>query len=481
MFYHGSRTKESRPSVTVSTEATAALPVYFGTAPVNLADEKNVNKVVLAYTYDDAVKAFGYSDDWEKYTLCEVIDAAFDKFKVAPILLVNVLDPEKHKTSKSEDLTVKDGQAKIDTEGVILSSLNITANATQLEQGKDYVASFDDEGKVIIALITNTEATTLSATFNVLDTSLVTEADIIGGTDVDTGVVTGFELLNHVFPQYRMVPGLIVAPGFSQNPTIAAVMRSKATTVNTYFKAFAITDANTTEAPKYTDVSNWKLENSYTSSFEAIAWPMAAYNNKVYHISTLVALSISKIAAENGGYPYESPSNKTLPINKAVVKAGAGKYQEVIIPPDVANELNNQGILTILNFVGGWVAWGNMTAAYPEEDHLDVPNRFIPTRIMHNWICNTIVLTTWSDVDGPIRRRIIDNVLDKMNIWINSLVTNEVILGGRIVFLAEDNPIEQLENGKVVFRYYVAESSPAQEIENIIEFDATYYNALFAS
>jgi len=84
-------------------------------------------------------------------------------------------------------------------------------------------------------------------------------------------------------------------------------------------------------------------------------------------------------------------------------------------------------------------------------------------------------------VDGPIRRRVIDNVLDKMNIWINSLVTNEVILGGRIVFLAEDNPIENLTNGKVVFRYYVAESSPAQEIENIVEFDASYYNTLFAS
>lgn len=481
MFYHGSRTKESRPSVTVSTEATAALPIYFGTAPVNLADEKNVNKVVLAYTYDEAVEAFGYSDDWEKYTLCEVIDAAFKKVGVAPIALVNVLDPEKHKTSKNEELTVKDGQAKIDSVGVILSSLNITANSTQLEQGKDYIASFDEEGKVIIALITNTEATTLSSSFNVLDTSLVTEADIIGGTDVNTGVVTGFELLNHVFPQYRMVPGLIVAPGFSDNPTIAAVMRAKATTVNTYFKAFAITDADTTEAPKYTDVSNWKLENSYNSSFEAIAWPMAAYNDQVYHISTLTALSIAKIAADNGGYPYESPSNKGLPINKAVVKEADGKYREVIIPPDIANELNNHGILTILNFVGGWVAWGNMTAAYPEDEILDVPNRFIPTRIMHNWICNTIVLTTWADVDGPIRPRLIDNILDKMNIWINGLVTNEVILGGRIVFRAEDNPIEALENGKVVFRYYVAESSPAQEIENIVEFDATYYNTLFAS
>jgi len=481
LFYHGSRTKESRPSVTVSTEATAALPFFVGTAPIHLADEQNVNKVMLVYSWDEAIKSFGYSDDWEKYTLCEVIDAAFKKVGVAPLVLVNVLDPSKHKTNKSLELTVQNGQAKIDLEGVILSSLNITANATQLEQGKDYVASFDDEGKVVIALINSIEATTLSATFNVLDPSLVTEADIIGGRNVNTGEVTGLELINYVFPQHQMVPGLIVAPGFSDNPTIAAVMRAKATAVNTYFKAFALTDADTTEVKKYTDVYTWKVENGYTDPFEGFAWPLAAWNDQVYHISTLTALSISKIAAENGGYPYESPSNKSLNINKAVVKESDGKYREVIIPPDVANELNNQGILTILNFVGGWVAWGNMTAAYPDEENLDVPNKFIATRIMHNWICNTIVLTTWSDVDGPIRRRIIDNVLDKMNNWINSLVTNEVILGGRIVFLADDNPIEQLQNGKVVFRYYVAESAPAQEIENIIEFDATYYNALFAS
>ena len=41
--------------------------------------------------------AVGYSDDFKKYTLPQSIDATFRKFAVAPVILINVLDPAKHK------------------------------------------------------------------------------------------------------------------------------------------------------------------------------------------------------------------------------------------------------------------------------------------------------------------------------------------------------------------------------------------------
>ena len=52
----------------------AGLPVIVGTAPVHLGSDDesltNVNKPQLIYSYNDAVKLFGYSDNWEKYRDC---------------------------------------------------------------------------------------------------------------------------------------------------------------------------------------------------------------------------------------------------------------------------------------------------------------------------------------------------------------------------------------------------------------------------
>ena len=47
----------------------------------------------------------GYSDDFRKYTLCQSIDASFRVFNIAPIVCINVLDPNKpaHVTEAAPD------------------------------------------------------------------------------------------------------------------------------------------------------------------------------------------------------------------------------------------------------------------------------------------------------------------------------------------------------------------------------------------
>ena len=58
-----------------------------------------MNTPKLCYSYKEACAAVGYSDDWEKYTLCQSIYTCFNVQNVAPIILVNVLDPAVHKTA----------------------------------------------------------------------------------------------------------------------------------------------------------------------------------------------------------------------------------------------------------------------------------------------------------------------------------------------------------------------------------------------
>ncbi|HIT03721.1 MAG TPA: phage tail sheath family protein, partial [Candidatus Caccocola faecipullorum] len=81
-FFHGVRTTESPTSILPAAPCEAAMPVYFGVAPVHRTDDlKNkINYPILCNAYDDAVMSLGYDDDWAKWTLCENIYAQFALF-----------------------------------------------------------------------------------------------------------------------------------------------------------------------------------------------------------------------------------------------------------------------------------------------------------------------------------------------------------------------------------------------------------------
>ncbi|AHN22076.1 phage tail protein [Lysinibacillus varians] len=476
MIRHGSRVREVPTSISAPVVATATLPVVFGTAPIHLAEtQENVNQPVLAYSFAEFVKAFGYSDDWANYTLCEMADLAFRQFKVAPVVFVNVLDPTKHKTSKTESITIRNKKGMIETTGILLKSLVVQNNETKLKNDEDYMASFNEDGQVVLAIVKG-NVTTVNVTYDYVTPNVITNNHIIGGYDNASGKSTGLELLNNVFPKLGMVPGLVLAPKFSKDPTVAAVMKAKASSINSYFKAQVLDDVNTRVANTYTKVNEWKNTNNYTGHNEVVCWPLVGMGDKVYHLSSHIACRIMKTAYDNGDFPHESPSNKSLPMTKLLVEKDNG-YEEIDLSPDQAELLNNQGITTAINFIGGWRAWGNYTGAYP--GNTDVKDIFTPVRITHNWLGNTIILTTWSMVDGPIGPRLINRVLDTMGMWLNGLQGQGVLIGGRVEFRKEDNPLTDLNSGKIRFRYLVAEPTPAQDIDNILEFDVNYYNALF--
>lgn len=478
MARHGSRVREVPTSLSAPVVATATLPVVFGTAPINLTETlENVNKPVIAYSFAEFAKALGYSDDWKSYTLCEMADLAFRQFGVGPVVFVNVLDPTKHKTSKEETVNVTSNKSVIETEGVLLNSLIVNDNDTTLTRDQDYISTFNEDGKIVIAVLKE-NISQLKVKYDYLTPDVVTNNHIIGGYDISTGKSTGLELLNNIFPKFSMVPGLVLAPKFSKDPTVAAVMKAKASSINTYFKAQSLDDVDTAEANTYTKVNEWKNKNNYTGNNEVVCWPLTGIGDKVYHLSSQIACRIMKTAYDNGDFPHESPSNKPLTMTKLLVEKADG-YEEIDLSPDQAEFLNNQGITTAINFIGGWRAWGNYTAAYPAST--DVKDIFIPVRVTHNWLANTIILTTWSKVDGPIGERLIDNIIDTMNMWLNGLQGAGVLIGARVEFREEDNPLTDLTSGKIRFRYLVAEPTPAQDIDNILEFDASYYKSLFVS
>lgn len=124
-YKHGVYTSEQATSLVPMTETDSGLIVVVGTAPVHLATSPvQANTPVLCYTYKEAVAAFGYSDNWDDYTLCEAIKTHFALFNMAPIVLVNVLDSAKHVTLQKKTATIQDGIVKV-TDSVILDTLKV--------------------------------------------------------------------------------------------------------------------------------------------------------------------------------------------------------------------------------------------------------------------------------------------------------------------------------------------------------------------
>ena len=76
-YLHGVRIQENPTSVPTPAANESGVPVIFGTAPVNQATdpENATNQLFLCKTFAEAKAAVGYSDDYEKYTLCQAMDA----------------------------------------------------------------------------------------------------------------------------------------------------------------------------------------------------------------------------------------------------------------------------------------------------------------------------------------------------------------------------------------------------------------------
>lgn len=479
-YQHGVYIREVATSIVPPVNTTAGLPVVFGTAPIHLAtDPAEANKPLLCYTYSEAVAALGYSDDWESYTLCEAMRAAFALYNRAPVVFVNVLDPHTHKKTVSNENTAMVDKVATINKPVLLDTLQVkkTSSGEKLKKGVDYEAAYNDAGGVTITALVGGGIEVINEIFvdyDMLDPSAVDSDDIIGGIDISTGAEKGLEVLDQVFTAVSLVPGIVLAPGWTDNPEVAAVMRAKASNINGSFQAITINDVPTNTVKKYTDVAAWKNSNNYTDPLQVVCWPLVRLGDTVYHMSTHIMGALMTLDSTNGDIPYESPSNKSMQINGLCLADGS----EVSMNKEQANYLNGQGVVTALNFLGGWKVWGNRTGCYPANT--DPKDAFICVRRMFIWHAQTFILTYWAKVDKPITKRLIQTIIDSENLRLNGLTSQGALLGGRIEFLSEENPTTDLLDGKIKFHTYLTPPVPARVIENVIEYDPSYFSTLFS-
>lgn len=473
-FYHGVSTRQADTSVTTPVTADSGVAFIVGAAPVHTVGGA-VNDPIMCQNYAEAVAALGYSDDWKNYPICEAIYSQFKLYGVSPVVFVNVLDPAKHKKTVEEaNYPLTDGKVLLP-----LEALKDTVKVTGYDIGTDFDL-FYDGGNLILEVLEGGEihenTGELTIAFDAVDPSAITERDIIGGFDTTTKKYSGLELIDKVFPKYGIVADLIVAPGWSEKSEVAAVMAAKAANINGVFEGKALIDVDAAAVQHYTDAPEWKKKQNIFSKYQILFYPMVKLGEKLFHLSTQAAGLMAKVDTDNGDCPCESASNKNLQANSAVVDDGAAG-EEMLLDPQQANYLNSQGIVTALNFMGGFVLWGNESACFPANT--DVKDYFYSVSRMFGWVSNTIVLTFWGKLDKRLNRRLIDNICDTMNIWLNGLTAEEKILGGRVEFREDENPDTSLMAGKATFHVFLTPCSPAKHLHFILEYDVDYLSALF--
>ena len=476
-FKHGVYKSEVPTSLVSPVQGEAGLPVVVGCAPVYMGDITNVNKPVLCYTYSEAVSALGFvHEDWENWTLCEFMYSQFALFGQSPCVLINVFDPARHKKNITDEVyEVIDGEINLG-EGVIKTgAISFKDSEGKAITNLKYDFNYDDEGNAILSITSTGYPTSLKISYVKADPSQVTANDIIGGVNAQTGAYKGLELVSRVFPMFRLIPGIILAPGWSEKSEVAAVMRAKCENINGLFTCISIADipSDSTGAQTYSEVPAWKNANNYTSERQIVCWPKIKLGNDVYHMSTQLAGLMNNVDRSHNDVPYKSPSNELFQMDGCVLASGA----EVSLGLEEANYLNGQGITTALNFMSGWVAWGNRTASYPANT--DPKDCFIPIRRMFDFVGNTFIQTFWQKTDEPMTPRLVRTIIDSFNCYLNGLAAREMILGGRIEMLADENPLTSIQDGHLVFHVYLTPPPPAEMIEAVLEFDPDYFSVLY--
>lgn len=464
MANHGVSTSERATSVSTPVVADSGIPFVIGAAPIQSADNPaDIGVPVLVTSWGEAQKKLGYSEDWGKYNLCEFMYSHFILYGCQPVIFCNLLNPATMKTAVSAaDMPTDDHKVTLPMEAIDDETLVVSPSGggTACVKGTDY-AVYYSEGACVIETLEGGAihtATSLNVAYSTVDTSNVNAA----------AIATGLEAIELCIGATGKVPDLIVAPGFSDTSTVAAVMATKASGI---FGAKALVDISTEAAggaDDYGKVLALKSANNFTDANEIACWPMLALGGMEFHMSTQLAGLMASVDTLNSGCPYESPSSKGFKCDSLILKGGTVVRQTKA----QADALESGGVVTGLAFTGGIVCWGNYTACYPANT--DVKDYFIPVSRMFDWVGNTAILTFWGKLDKPMNRRLIDTIMDTVNIWINGLVGAGYLLGGRVEMLESENPTVDLMAGIMRLHIYMTPPSPAKEINFILEYDASY-------
>ena len=452
--------------------------VIFGTAPVHTIEggAANVNKPIVIRNMAEARKTFGYSDDWASYTLCMAFEHFFDRKAVGPLVVVNVLDPATHKsgTQTSADKTPANKQILIaSAESIILDTVEIwTKDDTPVKKVKDtdYSIAYNaDKQTIVISEIgTGLGTAALTVKYYSIDVSAVTDSVFIGSSD-GQGLNTGLYTIKNVYGATGMVPAYILAPGWSDHPTVHAAMKSVSRKINGHWDAWIFADipiydtANSTAVTLAT-AKTFKDANGYTAQNETVYFPMVTgTNNKQYYLSVLAAANFLELLIENDDLPYHSASNTAVGIVQNLY-LGATVTGRVYDDEIINEYLCKNGIASAAFVAGRWAIWGAHSAEY-DQTNKDQINVAETNRMMLFYISNDFQARRPLMVDQPLSPNDIQSIVAEEQARLDALVGIGALLYGKATIDADMDPRSDVVNGDWLFDFEVTTTPLAKSLK----------------
>lgn len=432
-----------------SAAQSGTIPVYFGTAPVNLVRNYKpkglVNRPVRLTNWSQSQGLVGYSSNWKSFSLCEVMDVHFNNSlgNCGPVYVVNVLDPELHRkaTATTKVLTFTNGRAEFISDTIILDTFALADMAEDM----DYFLSYNYAKKTVVVTVKDATKTSASATYHEVDVSMVEADDIVGGVTSD-GVYSGIAVLGLLYQSEFKVANLLAAPGWSHIPAVYNALMTAANKINGHWVAFVCADIPMESAATISAAIAWKKSNGYRNKYSKVCWPLGVDSEgRIYHLSTLAVWRFQMTDADNNGIPGETCSNKAVSVIRQYF-GESSKNQGY--DKDTGNELNEYGITTIVPSDGKWVLWGGHTAAY-EFGVTSDPVEIFDTNIrMLAHVVNSFQLEWAPKTDKPMTLQLRDQILNRENDKLAGYVAQGFLIGNpKCIFLESENSTKDLMNG----------------------------------
>lgn len=488
-YLHGAYGKIQTAGTRVAEKSNAAV-VYIGTAPVHTIEggAKNVNKPVLVGSIAEARALFGYSDDWAKYTLCEAMRAHLEEAGVGPLVLINVLDPAKHKKSAAGSRTQKPENGRVvlnDAEGIVLDTVKVAAGSAQKKKDVDYTIQYDLRRKAIVIAEKNAGALgteNLTISFDEIDAAAVKDKDVIGESD-GLGKNSGVYAIENVYQETGCVPSTMLAPGFSSSPEVHKAMLANSRKVNGHWDLYLMVDLPLTDngGDKLTldTAKTWKNANGYTAENETVYFPMAkAVGGEIYHLSVLAAANYQALLAAQDGIPYKTPSNTACPLIRNLYM-GADAEDRVFPDLLINDKLNQNGIASAAYSGGRWVIWGSHSADYSVED-ADALNANETARRMLYYISNDFQHRRVQNVDKALTVNDIKTIIAEEQTRLDALVKIGALTYGEIRINADEISRSDMMRGDYAFTFSVTTTPLAKSLTAVVNWTDDGFTTYFA-
>jgi len=483
-FLHGVETVEIDDGAVAIRLVKTAVIGLVGTAPIFEcgAAYQTINAPALILNDRAAAQYFG--TDRDGYSIPAAINAIFDQQSnssgCGAVIVVNVFDPTKHKT------TVPEAAYAFDGDGVIaLGKSGVSAVSIKSQDGLTaYVAGTDYSLDPVAGKIARVPAGTIAAGATVriaythADPSTVTAGEIIGAVDV-AGNRTGMQAFKDCFSLFGYHPKILIAPGYSSLAAVTAELAVLAEAM----RAVAMVDApvgTTFQQALAGRGSSGSINFNTSSPRVVLCYPHCKVYNTTTDSTELQPYSprlAGALAARDmdNGY-WWSPSNREI---QGIVGMEILLTAGINDPNSEVNQLNEAGITTIFNaYATGFRTWGNRSAAWPSSTG---PKQFVNIRRVADVVAESIEYSMLQFLDRPINNAWIDAVTESVNSFMRTLVARGAILDGACWYDKSLNEATQLAAGHIVFSYDFMPPPPAERITFESRVNINYLKALNAT